>query len=94
MKHDLSNLISSLVNWKFETAMSLLPSLHSREAMKAAGLLAEIKEEDRKLIFALGSLLGNPGWFDGHMGTIVTEVVDGLVERLRKFGAGKRRKGK
>jgi hypothetical protein len=55
-----------LGEWKFSSAAGYLDQ-------------AEPTEAERDLVEALASAFGNPGWFEGSLGVIVSAVVAGLV---------------
>lgn len=56
-----------LENYKFEQARTALNRMFDRDSA--------VPEEDRALIHALAASFGNPGWFDGHLATIIDAAI-------------------
>ena len=42
------------------------------------------ESKEAQIIKNLSCVLGNSGWFQGHMGELVEYVVDNLVESIKK----------
>ena len=64
---DKTDLISRLVNWKFESAAQHVENL---------------SVDDKELIKALAVIFSDSGWFEGQMGVIVGRLVNYLCEDL------------
>lgn len=60
-------LISCLYNWKFRSALQYLEGQPDRV---------------RELVEALANTVGNSGWEDGYLGTIIGAAVDKLIEEV------------
>jgi hypothetical protein len=60
--------IGRLENWKFASAEAF---------MKAQPTPAT--ENEAVLVEALSVMLGNSGWFDGHLGTVVAYALDSFI---------------
>ena len=67
-------LKSRLQNWKFDSAVEVLNANPSLVAI-----------EDAVAIRALAQLVGNSGWFDGHLATVISVAVDALMTAVDKY---------
>lgn len=61
------NLKGRLFNWKFKSALQYLEGQ---------------PDEVRELVEALANTVGNSGWEDGYLGTIIGAAVDKLIEEV------------